>query len=195
VLILDNAVFLHVPKTGGTWVEHALRAGGVPFTALLHDGDRHGDLSYSPHPERFTFAYVRHPLTLYQSYWRFKAQHGWDAFNPFDVECREDGFEQFVRRVLDLYPGWCSKTFTDYVGPSDQPIAFVGRFESLADDLVAALERSGHAFDEAALRSTAPANVSTTPLACCRWTSGLSAEVADAEAEAMNRFSYGLLPI
>jgi hypothetical protein len=161
---------------------------------LLSDGDRHGDLSYSPHPDRFTFGFVRHPLTLYQSYWRFKAQHGWDERNPFDVDCREDAFERFVRRVLDLYPGWCSQMFADYVGPADRSIASVGRFESLVDDLVAALRCCDCAFDEAALRSTAPVNVSMTPLALCRWTSSLAEEVASAEAEAMNRFNYGPLP-
>ena len=28
-LIKSNALFLHIPKTGGTWVEEALKAAGV----------------------------------------------------------------------------------------------------------------------------------------------------------------------
>lgn len=190
MLILQRAVFLHVPKTGGTWVEQALRMAGVEFEQFIVDGDQHGDLSYSPRPQAFTIAFVRNPLTLYQSYWRFKVDRGWDQRNPFDVECRADSFIDFVAGVVRQHPGWCSQMFEDYVGPPTAPISFIGRFENLADDLVTALRLCGEQFDEAALRSTPPANVSRTPLTLCQWRQDLITTVAKSEVSAMTRFGY-----
>ena len=52
---------------------------------------------------------------------------GWDARNPFDMDCGAPGFESFVENVLRLEPAWCSRMFEDYVGrtPADE-INFVG---------------------------------------------------------------------
>jgi hypothetical protein len=128
MLIFRNAVFLHVPKTGGTWVKAAVANAGLDFDEYIVDGDIHGDLSYCPFPDRFIFAFVREPLSLYQAYWRFKVMAGWDARNPFDMACRAAAFDGFVENVLRLEPAWCSRMFDDYVGPApEQEISFVGR--------------------------------------------------------------------
>jgi len=76
MLIFPTAVFLHVPKTGGKWVKAAVANAGLEFTEWNAHGDIHNDLSYCPHRDRFVFAFVREPLSLYQSYWRFKAGAG-----------------------------------------------------------------------------------------------------------------------
>ena len=66
MLIFKDAVFLHVPKTGGTWVKTAVKNAGIEFEEYIVDGDIHGDLSYCPHKDRFIFAFVREPLRLYE---------------------------------------------------------------------------------------------------------------------------------
>jgi hypothetical protein len=195
MLIFRNAVFLHVPKTGGTWVRAAVRASGVAFEEYFVDGDQHGDLSYCPHPDKFKFAFVRHPYTLYRSYWRFKmGRFGnaaqWDPRNPFDADCAACSFEQFVCNVLAKYPGWCSRMFEDYTGVRDHQIEFVGRFESLADDLVSALRLAGEEFDEALIRQTPAANVSSWPAERAAWARPLAEAVEAAEREAFDRFGY-----
>jgi len=191
VLIFRNAVFLHVPKTGGSWVTEAVRTAGLDFEEYLVDGDFHGDLSYCPYRDRFIFAFVREPLSLYQSYWRFKTTRGWDPRNPFDVDCAAPTFEAFVENVLRLEAAWCSRMFEDYVGrtPADE-IDFVGRFESLVDDLVSALGLIGVRFDERALRATPPVNVSTVDRALTRWTPALAEQVRHSEQRARARFGY-----
>ena len=100
MLIFRKAVFLHVPKTGGSWVSEAARAVGVPFEEHFAHGDQHGDLSYCPYPTRFKFAFVRHPLDL--SWLVLAIQDGceWDSLNPFDVSCGASSFEGFVDNVL-----------------------------------------------------------------------------------------------
>ena len=156
MLILQSACFLHVPKTGGSWVRSAIMAARIPYSEFLVDDDPHCDLSYCPCPEKFLFAFVRHPLDVYRSYWRFKKGRHWDPRNPFDMDCRADAFVPFVEHVLDKYPGWCSTMFEDYVGPPEREIAFVGRYERLVDDLVTALRLGGVTFDERRIRTHPP---------------------------------------
>jgi hypothetical protein len=192
MLLLDGAIFLHVPKTGGTWVEHALVAAGVPCSQYDVDGDRHADLSYLPRQDVSTFAFVRHPLTLHQSYWRFKMGAGWDARNPFDLDVQTDHFERFVENTLRRHPGWVSQMYEDYVGPPEREISFIGRFECLADDLVRALTTFGIPFDESRLRGTPPINASPGWFSESVWNPGLACAVAAAESRAMTRFGYTL---
>jgi hypothetical protein len=188
MLIFERAVFLRVPKTGSTWAGNAIRAAGCRVEEYIVDGDFHADLSYCPFRDRFIFGFVRHPLTLYRSYWRFKMANGWDARNPFDASCAADTFPDFVRSVVSQYPGWCSLMFQDYVGPVDDEIDFIGRFETLTDDLIRALRLSGESFDEVAVRSTPPVNVSYGHDVV--WTTELVDAIARSEIDAFNRFGY-----
>ncbi|MEM9017777.1 MAG: hypothetical protein AAGC68_12250, partial [Verrucomicrobiota bacterium] len=89
-LILKNgAVFLHIPKTGGTWVSKVLREEGLVACSMGH---RHANwlhllapgnqglgrnLEYAykrvrflrPRPRPFLFCFVRHPLDWYESFY------------------------------------------------------------------------------------------------------------------------------
>jgi hypothetical protein len=140
---------------------------------------------------RFTFAFVREPLSWYGSWWQFRRMedpsHRMKAFfNLFPPDRFVNlPFEQFVAGCVDWVPGYVSRLYRGYVGPPEAPIDFVGRFERLADDLVLALRTAGQDFDEEALRSFPPVNVSAPMPAC-------SQEVRErlmvAEREAYERF-------
>ena len=80
--------------------------------------------------------------------------------------------------------------FEDYVGPPGREIDFIGRFESLADDLVRALKTTGASFDERALRATPPINVSHISPQLADWTPQLAAKVRLSEQRAIGRFGY-----
>lgn len=197
MLIFKNAVFLHIPKTGGTWVAAAVKNAGLDFCNYLVDDDIHGDLSCCPFQNRFIFAFVREPLSLYRSYWRYKMGQSnmtteWDAKNPFDVSCAARTFDGFVENVLRLHPAWCSTMFEDYVGQPNNEIHFVGRFESLADDLVRALAMSGTTFNECAIRDTPPMNVSRVNPDLARWSDDLAQRVRRSEDAAIRRFRYNV---
>lgn len=94
-LILKNgALFLHIPKTGGTWVTKVLREAGLVRCSIGH---RHANLDHllapgwqglgrrlewgwkrslhlRTHPRPFTFCFVRHPLDWYESFYLYKSQ-------------------------------------------------------------------------------------------------------------------------
>lgn len=190
MLILPRSCFLHVPKTGGSWVKRAILAAGVPAQEHSRDGYTHLGLADCPVPGLFRFAFVRNPLALYRSYWQFKQTVGWDDANDLDCQCRDDRFEVFVRQVLEKFPGIYSRTLKEFVGPADAPIEFIGRYENLVEDLVRALSLAGEDFDAAAVRALPPYNVSDKRKAPAVYTPDLEAAVRLAEAEAFARFGY-----
>lgn len=94
VILKNGAVFLHIPKTGGTWVTGVLRESGLMRCSIGH---RHANLPHvlapgnqgvgrsfeylykrtcflKTDPRPFTFCFVRHPLDWYESFYLYKAQ-------------------------------------------------------------------------------------------------------------------------
>lgn len=163
-LLTPKTRFLHAPKTGGTWVTAALAAAGVPCQPLwmrFGSGRRgHAALEQTQaYQDRFTFAFVRHPLELYRSRWAASVTVGWPHDRALHY-ARSDDFATFVTRVIDHEPGYLTRHLEQFTGPPDRPISFIGRYESLVEDLVRALTEAGEDFDEVALRAVAPTNQS-----------------------------------
>lgn len=97
-----GAIFLHIPKTGGSWVRQVLGDCDVIHYEL---GDKHADMDQVRYYAKFrsgkqflqylvrkkvtgkvlrraeenyyTFCFVRHPLDWYESYWKFNSERGW----------------------------------------------------------------------------------------------------------------------
>ena len=145
----------------------------------------------SPRPELFTFAFVRHPLTWYQSYFSYKQRKGWDPNNRWDDTVRCDSFTEFVEKSLDETPAYYSKLLRRFVGRAGDEIEFVGRFESLTDDLIRALKLAGEQFDADVIRETPPVNQSSYEQHPAVYTDGLAQRVLEVEAEVVQRFYSG----
>jgi hypothetical protein len=104
-LLKNKAVFLHIPKTGGSWVTRVLRQLDlieIPFGNEHADFDRafwyrrfhHDDKALrqiircavgSPRapfipPDAFKFCFVREPLAWYESWWRFMQSRNWKSW-------------------------------------------------------------------------------------------------------------------
>ncbi|HEY2827665.1 MAG TPA: hypothetical protein VGJ04_08705 [Pirellulales bacterium] len=103
VILKCGAVFLHVPKTGGCWVEEALRTTGQMYRYLPH---RHADMTRVMNYRKFEkfrprkwfrdrrvgmptnpmlgvnyrFCFIRHPLKWYESWWRYMESRNWNRW-------------------------------------------------------------------------------------------------------------------
>jgi hypothetical protein len=103
VFLKCGAVFLHIPKTGGCWIEEALKVTGQTHRGMFH---RHADMTRVMHHTKFEkfrlrgwirdrragipkqpmlggtfrFSFVRHPLKWYESWWRFMESRNWNRW-------------------------------------------------------------------------------------------------------------------
>jgi uncharacterized protein Usg len=106
-LLKNGAVFLHVPKAGGTWIKYVLQELDLIEAPLGHmhsDWERsfwhdklHRDLKVVRYilrravrsrraqaridPNCFKFCFIREPLIWYESYWRFMQSLDWSWKN------------------------------------------------------------------------------------------------------------------
>lgn len=161
MLILPNSRFLCCPKTASQFCSCAIKsavANVVPHE--LEPDDYHAGLDDLRGSELPSFGFVRHPVTWYESYWRYRMTHGWESLtHDIDEHCRSHNLEVFVNNVVEMYPGWLSRGFEHWLGPDLSSLAFVGRYENVINDLCEALTKFGETFDERTIRSHARVNV------------------------------------
>ena len=83
-VLLPNSAFLHIPRTGGTWVREVLAGANLikdEIVSQTPEESTEGSVrSWHNVPSsnadflarEHVFCFVRHPLTWYQSYWAYK---------------------------------------------------------------------------------------------------------------------------
>ena len=147
----QRLLFVHIPRTGGTWAAEALDSTGMrkgrwkdndPFWVckghrLFLQSRRFVRVSY--------FAtFVRHPLAYYESVWKWlTANGGINAFvrrwrwHPHLAAARllklGMGFDDWVAAILASEPCWYTRLLENYVGPpGGETCDFIGRTEYLA---------------------------------------------------------------
>lgn len=218
-LLLPNSAFLHIHKTGGSWVRQAILAAGIPCRESGSEQEPrvlrvHHSLQESrPWLEnRFVFTFVRNPLSWYQSYWchrmttrwRGKSRYysrfprdtwpaAWHREHLLDTRCRAHEFETFVEKALKTGPpGYVTVLFRAYAPPGPA-VDFIGRQENLGGDLCRALDAAGERYDRSKLLALAPLNVlsrSGNWPALCKYAPGAAGRVRDAERDVFTRFGY-----
>lgn len=201
-LQLPKSVFIHIPKTGGTWVRSAIFASGIPCNEVfgelkVNPVDANKLLHCKPCDLRsqgfFRFAFVRNPVTFYQSYWAYKMRKGKADYNVFDKDYMRDDFSDFVKTVTTDFPGWVSRLYRKFLGEEYDMVNFIGRQEDLQNDLVQALRLAGETFNEDALRAMPAKNLAAQSdewKEQCVYTDDLLTRVCEAENDAITHFNY-----
>jgi hypothetical protein len=199
-LILKKSAFLHIPKTGGTWIRRILTDNGLVTRVLMYDepaltSEHHAPSHHSViKPEDappVVFAFVRHPLTWYRSYWAWKEKmFAWSPVNPFDKQCASGNFPDFIGKVFTHYPkGYLNQMYPFFTNHC----TVVGRYESLQDDLTRILRDAGEPLDES-LTSNTPSNMSSSQhSSTLRYPISMAVRLMEIEGEVCDQYDYYLL--
>lgn len=183
---LKNGIFIHVPKTGGTWVTGLLgKLGLTESTFPLHPHASLFDVvSFDPDMARLpSFAFVRHPYGWYQSFWAYREARGWDPNNLLDT-CRGATFQEFIGNVLLRRPGHYSTRLRELT----RGVTYIGRYEAIRESLIRILTDLGEKFPHDAVYEYPAENVSGPCEA--RYTPELLERLYQAEIYAFQAFGY-----
>lgn len=167
-LMTQKAAFIHVPKTGGSWCRAVIAScyqchESGPFED--HDHAGLSDLLPESLGQRFSFGFVRHPVTWLQSRWAWAMETGFpqkirDPQHPehatasrhWMAEVWSDEFEGFATAYCDRGIPEGGRTFESKLAC----VGFIGRYESLRNDLLIAMELAGQPLPLSALATTPP---------------------------------------
>lgn len=144
----DKSLFIHIPKTGGWFIRYAFRDSNI---AVEEVGSEHAYFPYLMQnkneqffAERKIFAFIRHPISWYQSRWAFRLKTGWCHTHPLDYNCASNDFKTFVSKCLEYEPtGWVTREYGIRIDTTPKPIDFVGRTEFIREDLLTFASMSG----------------------------------------------------
>ncbi len=165
----NGALLLHIPRTGGTWINRAIafcfdaREIGrwhtyrrLPWLARSHRPIQL-ELRLLAKDVNFPCAFVRHPLAMYESWWRtlnnreelnvrhfLQAPEKWGAWMPAAANWRPD-FGDWVRAMVLNEPMFFTRLYEMYIGPENGEICpFIGRTETLQADFFEVMRILGY---------------------------------------------------
>lgn len=228
IRLINGAEFLHIPKTGGTWVTSILEKNNLISKQLGHKhadynhtllgstltGRQHlkeggrlakqkifnlvGYVPKSNSQSGFRFCFVRHPLSWYESWWKFMKAREWENadipysrtnFHPNSILNKHgsDDFNEFVSNVVREKPGYVSELFFAYTKPD---ISFIGRTENLREDLAYLLDLLSLPYEPVTLEKSAKMNVAKTDAKEIQWDPELKKTVMRLELPALLFFGY-----
>jgi hypothetical protein len=131
--LLQNSIFIHIPKTGGQWVTTALKGAGLVLGELGVVHATPDEITHDPaelkrskrnrprwyewvrvrlsiRRQPVVFSMVRHPLSWYQSCWAHRMDDAWAPINAPDW---------FTHRAIETWADFTdhcrASTFAEFV--------------------------------------------------------------------------------
>lgn len=110
--VANGGAFLHIPKTGGVWVQKVLERNGLFGGGI---GIEHG----AWHAERWAFCVVREPVQWWLSCWRYRCETDFVGLPSHPLSpishIAEPEAAIFFHRVLREAPGFCGNLYRQYL--------------------------------------------------------------------------------
>lgn len=202
-----RTLILHVPRTGGSWIERAVGLLRIPASRWSRTGNRGTPKKHAPlqmlKPQNrmsvdYSAAFVRHPIQYYASVWKYLSTRGaavsrgrW-SWHPWRKQIElwqpDMTFDDWVWLTLRKDPQWYTRLLEVYIGPpGGELVDFVGRNEHLLADFARLLELRGYDVRRRVgeLQQLGWVNATSGGV---NWQDGLMAEVLDSERLAIERF-------
>ena len=213
-ILKNNVVFLHIPKTGGTWVKKVLEDEGLLVADYSHEHStydyfaaatrllRKRNYFYRLQKRRFLvddpkfFCVVRNPLTWYESWYKFQIARNFEKWGSVGDPGKwhvmsalndlvTDDFNQFMENVNTRVPGFVTSLYAMYTANSG---ATAVRLENIHVEMADFLTKSGIAVAPEKLKAKEKENVS--PEIRIAWDPDLRERTIRNEIAAFSRYGY-----
>jgi hypothetical protein len=215
-LILNNSLYIHIPKTGGTWVCEAIKNAGLvrmkskrkhPSLAEFRTGnEKHPKLK-----DLRVFTFIRNPVTWWQSRWSdpFMRDHYLKGLKPeiqpwlgsirwlnhetmISSKDQFDDFNTYIKAILSRRSGFAWEYFRYMTNVKGIEL---GKYERIEKDLVDLLFMVGEDFDISTVLNTPKANESDPKLKQKRlYTEENLRRIIDSEKRLMDLHGYSTKP-
>lgn len=139
--ILSHSKFIHIPKCGGTAIQSALwNIGCIQEDTFVYKKPHNGHLFASQMKDdgKPCFAFVRNPITWWQSYYYWNMNTDHSRFNG--DELKTTSFDQWVDEYGQYWLGKFTLNVKRYLGedgnfPTTNIVNHVGKTETVFQDL------------------------------------------------------------
>lgn len=211
VLLKNDVLYLHIPKTGGNWLRKLLRESGCVIRSV---GDKHATYDFVAgmlakrslwdrwlRPDKYSklkyLTVVRNPLSWYESWFKYQKARGfvdwgtsgdirhWHIMSSIN-SVKHDDFNEFVRAIHRVHPGFVSDLYSAYAARSS---AHVLKLEQIRNDVAQINRRFDLGISESAIFAAPEHGVS--PRVPISWDNRTFEDTVRLEQAAFCRFGYG----
>ncbi|MHA2427102.1 MAG: hypothetical protein ACXADB_03630 [Candidatus Hermodarchaeia archaeon] len=207
-IVFPKSVFVHIPRTGGTFTRAALRHTAIhktsfeahPPTVKRQAGIHFTVKNIDPAilEGKFVWSNVRNPLSYIRSRWCSHIRSALLLIPNKHAFRADDDFVTFVEKYVEYAPGSISQFFRNYLEKDDKypAVDYVVKTEELPHGLITALELAGEDVSEEekqAIIDEPPRHVNaSTPEKAAKTELPLSLkkEFLDCEREIIRTFGY-----
>jgi len=185
---INKAIFLHIPKTGGTWLRNYFRETGMILEEIgLTHVNGVGLTTHIKDSKDLIFCFVRHPLTWYRSYWQSKQEIPGRRGGYLDTIV-DLTFYEFLDNILTNQPGYLTEFYEGYTSNSH----LIGKQENLRVDLKNILDLLKIPYHENHLYKKVNENV---VLSEKKYTYEIAMAIMKAENKIIEKYNYNYIPL
>jgi len=187
-IINKTNIFLHIPKTGGSWVNFVIENSNLDIEKIGYNKHTTYDYIASKLNQSFDkshiyrrmlprfssrkykyFAVIRNPLTWYESFYKHQKRNNFKIYGSLGnsyrwhvwscfSKIRANDFNLFMDEILEKYPGYLTYLYNTYLLNSG---AYYLKKESLRYDLYKLGKVLNINFDEELIFSSEKKNTSS----------------------------------
>lgn len=214
----QNGVFFHhIPRTGGTWVEQAIKISPgrwIRMSGKAREGlpQKHKLISHYRFDQmyrlKYVFTFVRHPIGYYESVWKWlsiagKASRNWCggrkarraqkllSWHPKREACRiwDHDFSTWIRNMIQFQPCYVTRLYEQFCGPDGGEFCnYIGRMETLEMDFFSVMKIVGIEIKECEREIKELGIINPSSDMDVKWDDGLKKEMMWMERLAIQRF-------
>ena len=180
LIINKKAVFIHLPKTGGSFLRNVItkfnedsvddRSKGWHRTLDSHDLSKYD----------YTFSIVRNPITWYESVWKHicavnHTRIGWGNEEhqlSFLHQYHDPVFSRFIDNVIANCPGYYSESLKGFIGDNYDSVNYIAKTETLYHDACRIMDALDIKYDTQAVLASPTFHRPAT----CEWSSNSQKE-------------------